>query len=89
VRGPENLREYDIKNSVVKVDYRPTQIQMSLTYKGIIGLLIAALLKSADIPVAEGAIEGFIDFGLLIITAGIALYGRWRHKDTSPLGYRV
>jgi hypothetical protein len=62
---------------------------MSLTYKGVIGLLIAALLKSADIPVVEGAIETFMDVAFLIITAGIALYGRWRNGDISPLGTRI
>jgi hypothetical protein len=62
---------------------------MSLTYKGVIGLLIAALLKSADLPVVEGAIETFMDVAFLIISAGIALYGRWRKGDLNSLGYRV
>ena len=32
---------------------------MSLTYKGVIGLLMAALRKSADIPVVEAANRNF------------------------------
>jgi hypothetical protein len=62
---------------------------MSLTYRGIIALLIAGLLKSADLPVAEGAIETFLDISFLIVTAGIALYGRWRQGDITPFGTKV
>ena len=54
---------------------------MSLTYKGVIALLIAALLKSADIPVVEGAIETFIDVAFFIIMAGSSLYGCWRKGE--------
>jgi hypothetical protein len=43
---------------------------MSPTYNGIIGLLITGLLKSADLPVAEGAIETFLDVAFFIVTAG-------------------
>jgi hypothetical protein len=62
---------------------------MSLTYKGVIGLLIASLLKSADLPIAEGAIETFLDVAFLIVTAGIALYGRFRQGDINPLGKKI
>ena len=62
---------------------------MSLTYKGVIALVIYQILKVSGMPVpGEGAVETTIDMIIQVGLAVITLYGRWRVGDLKVFGAR-
>lgn len=56
---------------------------MSLTIKGIIGLVLTQLLGDV---VSEEQIANFVEVGGLLIFGIMAWYGRYRQGDISILG---
>ncbi len=61
---------------------------MSLTLKGIIVLLLASLLHSADLDVPNERLTDFVELGAMLVGAGLAWYGRVRKGDVDWLGFR-
>lgn len=62
---------------------------MSMTYVGVIVLLLSALLKSAGIDIAGTDLTNFVLLAGQIIGAVVALYGRYRVGGITALGTRL
>lgn len=60
----------------------------SLTYQGVILMVIGYIFQMAGVPIAQGALETTIATAIAFVGAIIALYGRWRKGDLTPFGFR-
>lgn len=60
----------------------------SLTYSGVIVMVIGFIFQLAGVPLAEGNAESFVKFGAELIGVIMALYGRYRLGGINALGGR-
>jgi len=63
-------------------------MKYSVTYGGLVLMLISNLLKAAGIEIASEELSPFIYTGLDILGGLVAAYGRWRQGDVSVLGVK-
>ena len=61
---------------------------ISLTYQGILIMFVGIVLKAAGTPFVDGDIETFVNVGISLFGAVLALYGRHRKGDLNWLGLR-
>ena len=61
---------------------------MSLTFVGLATGIVAWLLKTADIPIANGVVENFVQVTLAIVAAVMVYWGRFRKGDLTVFGTR-
>ena len=61
---------------------------MSLTLKGTLLLLIAGLLRGANLDVPDARLADFVEMFLMILGAILSWYGRVRKGDITWLGFR-
>lgn len=60
----------------------------SLTYTGVIIMVLAYIAKEAGVPLAEGSLETTISTLIAIAGAIVTLIGRWRKGDLTIFGKR-
>ena len=65
------------------------QSNYSVTYVGIIIMLVSFLFRQMDIPLLPAEVEGWVMNTGQIIGALIAFYGRWRRGDVKWFGGRI
>jgi len=62
---------------------------MSLTYVGVLVLLLSGILKSAGVEIANDQLTNFVLVFGQIIGAAVALYGRFRAGGINIFGGRT
>lgn len=60
----------------------------SLTYTGVVVIVVSQVLKLAGVEVGEGDVANFVNFSAVLVGAVITLYGRFRVGDLSVFGTR-
>lgn len=60
----------------------------SLTYRGVVISLIGVVFQLTGTPFVQADIGKFVDVGLQIVGAFVALYGRYRIGGVSALGMK-
>ena len=61
---------------------------MSITYLGIITMIIAKAMEMAAVQISTEEITKFIETGLVLFGGLIAFYGRFRKGDLTFFGLR-
>ena len=64
------------------------QPKYSLTYTGVIVVVIGYLFNLAGVPFAQEEMEGVISFLTTFAGVVMSLYGRWRTGDLTIFGFR-
>jgi hypothetical protein len=63
-------------------------MKYSVTYGGLVVLLVSNLLKAANVEIGTEELTPFIYTGLDLLGGLIAAFGRWRQGDISLLGVK-
>lgn len=61
---------------------------MSLTYSGVIVILLGQLFSSMGLTVADADLTGFVNVATLLVGAVMSLYGRYRLGGVDAFGVR-
>ena len=61
---------------------------ISLTYQGILIMLVGFILKTAGTPFVDGDIETFVNVGISLFGAVLALWGRFRIGGINWMGIK-
>lgn len=64
-------------------------MEYSLTYIGIIAMLVAKVMEMAGVNLGTEDITKFIEIGIMIIGGFIAFYGRWRAGQIKWFGGKI
>lgn len=63
-------------------------MNFSLTYVGVIVMVLSQVLKLAGVEVGDGDVANFVNFSAVLVGAVITLYGRFRAGGISALGVK-